>query len=97
MRVFLATEFRCTIYKGEYYLATRAYVIFVRYAKAFGDIVLCSRFEEVDEKLKNIMKDIFANSYAAAEKYGLKGNLVAGANIAGFEKVADAMLSQGII
>ena len=54
-------------------------------------------FEEVDEKLKNIMKDIFANSYAAAEKYGLKGNLVAGANIAGFEKVADAMLSQGVI
>ncbi|MGN1480048.1 MAG: NADP-specific glutamate dehydrogenase [Acutalibacteraceae bacterium] len=54
-------------------------------------------FEEVDEKLKSIMKDIFANSYAAAEKYGLKGNLVAGANIAGFEKVADAMLSQGVI
>ena len=54
-------------------------------------------FEEIDEKLKNIMKDIFANSYAAAEKYGLKGNLVAGANIAGFEKVADAMLSQGVI
>ncbi len=53
-------------------------------------------FEEVDAKLKNIMIDIFHNSYNAAEKYGMKGNLVAGANIAGFEKVADAMMWQGI-
>ena len=53
-------------------------------------------FEEVDAKLKNIMTGIFHNSYNAAEKYGMKGNLVAGANIAGFEKVADAMIAQGI-
>ena len=53
-------------------------------------------FEEVDAKLKNIMVNIFHNAYNAAEKYGMKGNLVAGANIAGFEKVADAMLAQGI-
>ena len=53
-------------------------------------------FEEVDEKLKNIMTGIFHNSYTAAEKYGMKGNLVAGANIAGFEKVATAMIAQGI-
>lgn len=53
-------------------------------------------FEEVDAKLKNIMVNIFHNAYNAAEKYGLKGNLVAGANIAGFEKVADAMIAQGI-
>ena len=53
-------------------------------------------FEEVDAKLKNIMINIFHNAYNAAEKYGKKGNLVAGANIAGFEKVADAMLAQGI-
>ena len=53
-------------------------------------------FEEVDEKLKNIMTGIFHNSYNAAEKYGMKGNLVAGANIAGFEKVATAMIAQGI-
>ena len=52
--------------------------------------------EEVDEKLKNIMTGIFHNSYNAAEKYGMKGNLVAGANIAGFEKVATAMIAQGI-
>ena len=53
-------------------------------------------FEEVDAKLKNIMTGIFHNSYNAAEKYGMKGNLVAGANIAGFEKVAAAMIAQGI-
>ncbi len=53
-------------------------------------------FEEVDAKLKNIMVNIFHNSYNAAEKYGMKGNLVAGANIAGFDKVADAMMWQGV-
>jgi len=51
--------------------------------------------EEVDAKLKQIMADIFANSVAAAKKYGMDGDLVAGANIAGFEKVAEAMLAQG--
>ena len=53
--------------------------------------------EEVDEKLKVIMKNIFYSSVAAAEKYGMPGNLVAGANIAGFLKVADAMLAQGVV
>ena len=53
--------------------------------------------EEVDEKLKGIMKNIFNSSIAAAEKYGMPGNLVAGANIAGFLKVADAMLAQGVV
>ena len=53
-------------------------------------------FEEVDAKLKNIMVNIFHNAYNAAEKYGMKDNLVAGANIAGFEKVANAMLAQGV-
>jgi len=51
--------------------------------------------EEVDAKLKQIMADIFANSVAAAKKYGMEGDLVAGANIAGFEKVVEAMLAQG--
>ncbi|MCH3972613.1 MAG: NADP-specific glutamate dehydrogenase [Oscillospiraceae bacterium] len=54
-------------------------------------------FEEVDERLHNIMKNIYANAAEAAETYGMKGNLVAGANIAGFNKVATAMLSQGIV
>ncbi len=52
--------------------------------------------EEVDAKLKQIMTDIYKNSWDAAEKYGMKGDLVAGANIAGFIKVADAMIAEGI-
>ena len=52
--------------------------------------------EEVDSKLKAAMKNIYNNSVAAADKYGLGYNLVAGANIAGFEKVAQAMMEQGI-
>ena len=53
--------------------------------------------EEVDAKLKQIMTNIFKNSYEAAKKYGMEGDLVAGANIAGFEKVAQAMKAQGIV
>ena len=53
-------------------------------------------FEEVDAKLKNIMVNICHNAANAAEKYGAKGNYVVGANIAGFEKVVDAMLAQGV-
>ena len=53
-------------------------------------------FEEVDAKLKDIMEKIFHSAYDASVEYGLSGNLVAGANIAGFLKVADAMLWQGI-
>ena len=53
-------------------------------------------FEEVDAKLKDIMVNIFHNADNAAKKYGCEGDYVAGANIAGFEKVADAMLAQGI-
>ena len=53
-------------------------------------------FEEVDEKLHGIMRTIYKNASEAAKKYGMEGNLVAGANIAGFEKVANAMLWQGV-
>ncbi len=53
-------------------------------------------FEEVDERLKNIMKDIFAKVSDAAKRYDVPGNYVAGSNIAGFEKVVDAMMAQGI-
>ena len=53
-------------------------------------------FEEVDEKLHGIMVNIFAKAADAAERYGVPGNYVAGANIAGFEKVVDAMMAQGI-
>jgi len=54
-------------------------------------------FEEVDAKLKGIMTDIFHNIDDAAKDYGMEGNYVAGANIAGFLKVADAMTAQGIV
>ena len=54
-------------------------------------------FEEVDAKLKNIMVNICHNADAAAKKYGFAGNYVVGANIAGFEKVVDAMTAQGIV
>ncbi len=53
-------------------------------------------FEEVDAKLKEIMRNIFHNSFDAAAEYGFEGNLVAGANIAGFLKVAEAMKAEGI-
>ena len=53
--------------------------------------------EEVDEKLKGIMANIFSASIKAANEYGLGDDLVAGANIAGFIKVADAMKEQGVV
>lgn len=54
-------------------------------------------FEEVDNKLQDIMVNIFHNLDDAAKRYGKDGDYVAGANIAGFEKVADAMLAQGVV
>jgi len=54
-------------------------------------------FEEVDAKLKDIMVNIFHNIDNAAKEYGVENNYVAGANIAGFKKVADAMLAHGIV
>ena len=54
-------------------------------------------FEEVDAKLKNIMVNLYHNIDDAAKKYGFEGNYVVGANIAGFEKVLDAMNAQGIV
>ncbi len=54
-------------------------------------------FEEVDQKLQGIMVNIFHNVDDAAKEYGMAGNYVAGANIAGFLKVVDAMTAQGIV
>ncbi len=54
-------------------------------------------FEEVDAKLKNIMINIYQNASECAREYGFEGNLVVGANIAGFLKVANAMLAQGVV
>jgi len=54
-------------------------------------------FEEVDEKLKGIMQNIFKSISEAAKRYGHEGNFEVGANVAGFEKVAEAMLAQGLV
>ena len=54
-------------------------------------------FEEVDAKLKDIMVNIYHNAADAAEEFGMKGNMVAGANIAGFMKVAKSMLAYGVV
>lgn len=54
-------------------------------------------FEEVDKKLENIMKNIFYSCKESAEKYGLKNNYVAGANIASFLKLSQAMIEQGVV
>ena len=61
-----------------------------------NSIRLSWTFEEVDSRLHEIMKNIYKNSAEAAAKYGCEGNLVAGANIAGFLKVAEAMIAQGV-
>lgn len=53
--------------------------------------------QEVDDRLKSIMEKIHKNCFETAEEYGVSGNLVAGANIAGFVKVADAMVAQGVV
>jgi glutamate dehydrogenase (NADP+) len=53
--------------------------------------------DEVDQRLRRIMVDIHANAFATAAEYGSPGNYVLGANIAGFVKVADAMLDQGVV
>ena len=54
-------------------------------------------FDEVDAKLHDIMVNIYCNASAAAKEYGMEGNLVAGANIAGFEKVVDAMIADAML
>jgi glutamate dehydrogenase (NADP+) len=54
-------------------------------------------FEEVDSKVKQIMANIFKSCESAAKEFGAEGNYVAGANIAGFLKVAKAMLAQGVV
>lgn len=61
-----------------------------------NSIRLSWTFEEVDEKLHDIMRNIYKSCAEAAEEVGMPGNLVVGANVAGFKKVADAMIAQGI-
>ena len=62
-----------------------------------NSVMLMWTFEEVDARLKEIMQNIYASASQAAEDYGMAGDLEAGANIAGFAKVADAMFEQGLV
>ena len=62
-----------------------------------NDMRLSWSFDEVDKRLKDIMHSIYANTSSAAKEYGCPGNFVVGANIAGFVKVADAMLDHGLM
>jgi len=98
----------CTNEAVDYFLESGVYVGPSKAANAGGVSVsglemtqnsmrLAWSFEEVDEKLKTIMLNIYKNASEAAEAYGHKDNLVVGANIAGFIKVAEAMAAQGIV
>jgi glutamate dehydrogenase (NADP+) len=96
----------CTLDATEYFLQNGVGVLPAKAANAGGVATSALEmaqsgqrifwsFKDVDKKLKEIMIDIFNNIDAAAKEYGMPGNFVAGANIAGFKKVADAMLAFG--
>ena len=98
----------CTNEAVEYFLEKGVLVAPAKAANAGGvatsalemsqnSMRLSWSFEEVDEKLHDIMVNIFRNSRDAAKEYGFEGNYVVGANIAGFIKVADAMVAQGLV
>lgn len=59
MKIFIASEFRCTIYKGKYYLAPKAFSIYKRYADVFGDIFLCCRFQETSNLMDGYQEAYF--------------------------------------
>ena len=98
----------CTKEATEYFLANKVLVAPAKAANAGGvatSAIEMSQnsmryylsFEEVDQMLENIMKDIFKSCKNSAEKYNLGNNYVAGANIASFTKLSKAMEAQGII
>ncbi|MDR3263402.1 MAG: NADP-specific glutamate dehydrogenase [Clostridiales bacterium] len=98
----------CTIEAAEYFMSKGVAVLPAKAANAGGVAVSALEmaqsgqrifwsFEEADKKLKDIMINIFRKADAAAKEYGTPGNYIAGANIAGFLKVADAMMSFGIV
>jgi len=101
-----AANMPCSNESEDYFVANNVFVGPSKAANAGGVAVsalemsqnsmrLAWTAEEVDTRLKQIMKDIFNNSLNAAIKYGFGENLIAGANIAGFEKVSNAMMAQG--
>lgn len=68
MRIFIASEFRCTEYNNEYYLAPKAYSIYKRYADVFGKIILCCRFEKTNVLTEGYHKAGFINDVIKIEK-----------------------------
>jgi glutamate dehydrogenase (NADP+) len=98
----------CTNEAMAYFLENKVFLAPAKAANAGGvatsalemaqnSMRLSWTFEEVDKKLDEIMVNIFKETSEAAEKYGVPGNYVTGANIAGFIKVAEAMMSLGIV
>lgn len=98
----------CTNEALDYFLENKVLVAPAKAANAGGvatsalemvqnSIRMSWSFEEVDEKLKEIMVKIFKDTKEAAKEYNMQGNYVAGANIAGFKKIAIAMMSQGVV
>lgn len=59
MRIFIASEFRCTVYENKYYLAPKAFTIYKRYADIFGDVVLCCRYEETMQLMEGYKEATF--------------------------------------
>ena len=74
MRIFIASEFRCTVYENKYYLAPKAYTIYKRYADAFGDVVLCCRYEETTQLMEGYKEAAFVKK--AVPIYSLYDALV---------------------
>ena len=58
-KIFIASEFRCHVYKDKYYLSTKAYSIYKRYSDAFGEVILCSRFIKTNKLEKGLIKADF--------------------------------------
>ena len=98
----------CTIEATEYFLKNNVLVAPAKAANAGGvatsaiemsqnSMRFSYTFEEVESRLEQIMINIFESCRSAADKYGLSGNYVAGANIAAFQKLAKAMRAQGIV
>lgn len=72
MKIFIASEFRCTVFKGKYYLAPKAFTIYKRYADAFGKVTLCCRFEEKEKLMEGYKEATFVSEIVPIDSlYGV--------------------------
>ena len=72
MNIFIASEFRCTVFKGKYYLAPKAFTIYKRYADAFGKVTLCCRFEEKEKLMEGYKEATFVSEIVPIDSlYGV--------------------------